>query len=289
MNESLERTARIVVGVDTSLNAAVAADWAAREALARGEMLTVVTAIDAAPIAGSPYESAGASAAHHRAGATVLAETRERLAAQYPELHLETELSERDPVHALTDLSSDADLLVTGTRGHGGFTGMLLGSVSHRLAAYAHCPLIVVPGKQPAETRPEVVLGLDHDTDPAPIDFAFDTAAKLGLSVRAVRAYGPVDTQAGVLIADVETGRREAEFALDSQLRSARERFPDIPVSLEAESGNPVAVLLDAGRAARLIVVGARRHHKHLSLRPGYTVHGLLARSETPVAVVPTL
>jgi nucleotide-binding universal stress UspA family protein len=288
MNETPGHTARIIVGVDTSHNAAVAADWAAREALARHEMLTVVTAVDAPMIAGSPYEPGGAREARDRQGTALLNEVGERLAAQYSGLRLETELSERDPVHALTELSSDADLLVTGTRGHGGFTGMLLGSVSQRLAAYAHCPLVVVHGEQPGEPRPEVVLGLDHDTDPAPIDFAFDTAAKLGLSVRAVRAYGPVDTQAGVLIADVNTGRREAEFALDGQLGPARERYPHVPVSLEAESGNPVAVLLAAGRDAHLIVIGARRHHRHLSLRPGYTVHGLLSRSQTPVAVVPT-
>lgn len=287
MNETLQRTARVVVGVDSSQNAALAADWAAGVALARDEMLTVVTAIDLPAVAGSPHEPTGAIGAWHSHGRDVLTETSARLAAKYPKLHIETELSDREPVDILTELSLDADLVVTGTRGHGGFTGMLLGSVSHRVAAHAHCPLVVVPGEQPAEVRTEIVLGLDRDEDPAPIDFAFETAARLALSVRAVRAFTPIELHPGLQVEDVDGGRRTAVVAMEGLVRQARERYPDVPVSFEAESGNSVAVLLAAGRGARLIVVGARRHQKHLWIRPGYTALGLLSRSEAPVAVVP--
>ena len=287
VNETLARTARVVVGVDQSHNAAVAADWAAGVALARDEMLTLVAAIDLPTTAGSPHEPTAAIGAWHSQGRAVLSETSARLAAKYPKLRIETDLSDREPVDILTELSKDADLVVTGTRGHGGFTGMLLGSVSHRVAAHAHCPLVVVPEEQGAEVRREVVLGLDRDEDPAPIDFAFETAARLALSVRAVRAFAPIELHPGLEVGDVDSGRREAVAAMENLLHQARERYPDVPVSFEAESGNSAAVLLAVGRGARLVVVGARRHQRHLWIRPGYTVLGLLSRSEVPVAVVP--
>jgi nucleotide-binding universal stress UspA family protein len=45
----------------------------------------------------------------------------------------------------LVDASGDADLLVVGSRGHGGFVGMLLGSVSGQVSTYAQCPTVIVP------------------------------------------------------------------------------------------------------------------------------------------------
>ncbi len=48
------------------------------------------------------------------------------------------------PAKVLIDHSADADLLVVGSRGHGGFAGMVLGSVSQHLAAHANCPIVIV-------------------------------------------------------------------------------------------------------------------------------------------------
>ncbi len=50
------------------------------------------------------------------------------------------------PTRALIELSEDADLLVVGSRGHGGFAGLLLGSVSSACAEYAHCPVLIIHG-----------------------------------------------------------------------------------------------------------------------------------------------
>jgi nucleotide-binding universal stress UspA family protein len=51
---------------------------------------------------------------------------------------------EGHPARALLDAATDADLLVVGSRGHGGFNGMLLGSVSQHVIAHAPCPVVVV-------------------------------------------------------------------------------------------------------------------------------------------------
>jgi nucleotide-binding universal stress UspA family protein len=51
----------------------------------------------------------------------------------------------RNPVDALLESAGNSDLLVVGTRGHGGFTGLLLGSVSQQVSHHAPCPVVIVP------------------------------------------------------------------------------------------------------------------------------------------------
>ena len=55
-----------------------------------------------------------------------------------------TEVLYGDPGQSLADLGATAGMIVVGSRGHGGFTGMLLGSVSHRAIHDAACPVMVV-------------------------------------------------------------------------------------------------------------------------------------------------
>ncbi|MBA3528414.1 MAG: universal stress protein [Propionibacteriaceae bacterium] len=61
-----------------------------------------------------------------------------------PAVDARTSFEQGNPAKVLTERSKQADLLVVGSRGHGGFAGMLLGSVSQHLVAHADCPVVVV-------------------------------------------------------------------------------------------------------------------------------------------------
>jgi nucleotide-binding universal stress UspA family protein len=135
--------------------------------------------------------------------------------------------------------------------------------------------------------RPELVLGLEPQEEAAPIDFAFRTAAQLGLSIRAVRAFEPLPAYNGYLIEGIEDGRSAALLDMESLLKPGREQYPDVPVTLATRQDVPVQTLARAAHGARLLVVGSHHRHGSLGFGPGHIVHGLLAHADTPVAVVP--
>lgn len=62
-----------------------------------------------------------------------------------PGVEVEQSVLEGTPAQVLVEAAQGADLLVVGTRGHGGFTGLLLGSVSQQAAHHAPCPVVIVP------------------------------------------------------------------------------------------------------------------------------------------------
>ena len=139
----------IVVGVDGSPGAAMALDWAIGEARIRRDRLVLVHAWHV-PASVSASEALMATAdwtVLEEAARQVLHGSAARVLDQGPELAVEVEeiLVQDQAARALLRLAKGADLLVMGTRGRGGFAGLLLGSVSHALLHRAHCPLAVVP------------------------------------------------------------------------------------------------------------------------------------------------
>jgi nucleotide-binding universal stress UspA family protein len=185
--------ARIVVGVDGSPGARRALEWAVGEARLRRAVLQVVHAYQArhlaAPfyfpsqhavpptteeVAQEPGQLEMAATMQDRAEFEEAYRTRaERLLEDVlggldgqgavdgqggldGQVEVQrTVVEDRHPAEALVTLAADADLLVVGSRGRGGFTEMLLGSVSHAAVLHAVCPVVVVP------TPPE-----DREADP---------------------------------------------------------------------------------------------------------------------------
>jgi nucleotide-binding universal stress UspA family protein len=282
---------RVVVGIDSSENATRAARWAAAEAVSRGVPLLLAHALHASSGEGVPLEPVDYAERCREEGRTLLESTAEKLRHEFPKLSTETELSDYSAARMLASLSLEAALVVTGTRGRGGFTGMLVGSVSRKLAAHAHSPLVVIRGEQPAETIDEVVLGIQSRQPEAAIRYAFDAAQRYGVALHAVRGWLPGAMYSGPMgdyFSDFTEIRNEERRAVEHLLAPYRASFPAVKTEITAARGNPVPILIEAARGTRLLVVGAHRHRGPLAVGAGYTVDGLLAHSPTPVAIVPS-
>lgn len=139
----------IVVGIDGSHNASRALDWAMAEAALRKAHLTVlaVHSVPASYWTGAPVLLPGdegkVGEIREAAESTVAAATA-KLGASQPESVTVTAV-DGFPAQELIKASKDADLLVVGTRGGGGFAVLMLGSVSNQVVHHAACPVVVVP------------------------------------------------------------------------------------------------------------------------------------------------
>ena len=131
---------RIVVGVDGSDASLDAIRWALRQAQLTDSELEAVTSWDfpsqVAELVADDIDWDGrAKALLDDALTAVDAEG---------DVTITRTTTQGHPAQVLTDASTDADLLVVGSRGHGGFVGMMLGSVSVHVSAHADCPVVVV-------------------------------------------------------------------------------------------------------------------------------------------------
>ena len=137
----------IVVGVDTSDSSKEALRWAAHQAELTGSGLRVVIAWEIPSMAFWAPLPEGLDLAKDAKDA--LDKTLLDVLGADPKVPVTTVVAEGHPAPILLEQSRDADLLVVGSRGHGEFTGMLLGSVSEHCVAHASCPVVVVR-QQPA-------------------------------------------------------------------------------------------------------------------------------------------
>jgi nucleotide-binding universal stress UspA family protein len=143
----------IVVGVDHSEGAKVALRFALEEAKLRQAKLHAVHAWQFSGYVSSPAISnstRGFDAAldeHRRAAEAKLEATLREAIPDAGKVEIEHRVVEGAPGAVLVEESRGADLLVVGSRGHGGFTGLLLGSVSQKCAHHAACPVVIVREK----------------------------------------------------------------------------------------------------------------------------------------------
>jgi nucleotide-binding universal stress UspA family protein len=146
----------IVVGVDGSPGSLEALRWALVESRLRGADVHVVHAwmvplIDAVPepwAIGAPSLGPSEDEVHEHleaAARKVLDASMEEARSADPGVEVGGALAEGRPAAALLAAAQDADLLVVGSRGRGGFAGLLLGSVSAQCVHHAPCPVVVVP------------------------------------------------------------------------------------------------------------------------------------------------
>lgn len=150
--ETGEHMNRIVVGIDGSAESREALRWAAREAKLRGAALRVVNAWAFPYVASGPGLDPGLDPVLDaqmiddvRRGADELVERElTELGDDAAGVEIERAVVEGPPAPMLIEAAEGSDLLVVGSRGHGGFGGLLLGSVSQQLSHHAPCPLVIV-------------------------------------------------------------------------------------------------------------------------------------------------
>jgi nucleotide-binding universal stress UspA family protein len=143
----------VVVGVDGSAGSSEALHWAITEARIRNVPLRAVHAWTyAAPLipslVGYPYsaESVDSTVDDQRQAAEKMLERATSEPAETRGIEIERVIAEGTAARVLIEAVEANDLLVVGSRGHGGFTSLLLGSVSQECAQHARCPVVIVRG-----------------------------------------------------------------------------------------------------------------------------------------------
>ena len=146
--EITEHQHRIVVGVDGSPASLGALTWAVGQASLTGAVVEAVTAWQFPATYGGYPILAGTD---WRADAQSIQDIAVKEALGDEATSLVRRVDEGHTVRVLLEAAADADLLVVGSRGHGGFTGMLLGSVSEHVVAHAPCAVVVVKSPPTAD------------------------------------------------------------------------------------------------------------------------------------------
>jgi nucleotide-binding universal stress UspA family protein len=285
---------RIVVGVDGSDSALGAVRWAAVEAVRRDQDLRLVHAVELfGHIPMEVVDPQVLQTALMDRGQAWLDWAREEAVGVDPGLRVDVRLEVSSPVLGLLREGRDAVLLVLGSRGLGGFGGLLLGSTAVELAARAPCPVVVVRGPHTGDPVGPVVVGVDGSpVGEAAIAFAFAEAAARRTGVVAVHAWSDLLADAasagGAAVLDFGPLDRRAEALLAEQLAGWQEKYPEVLVEREVVRERATRALLRHGEHAQLLVVGSRGRGGFRGLLLGSTSQHLLQHAACPVAVVRT-
>jgi len=280
--------AGVVAGVDGSAHAAAAADWAAHEAVLRDCALHLVHAINTGTVTLSPRTSATVTDLILRDAQTLLDDALGKLQAAYPGLRLTGDVVPRDAAEAILTAAEHAELGVVGTRGHGGFASLLLGSVSLRVAAHASCPVVVVRGSPDAEGP--ILVAVRDERDAETLRFACRVAARRGLAVHALHTWSPVVADVSRMAPMIDELGEEARLHEQLVRRTCdpvSEEYPEVTVEARQLHGATAATLVDASSNASLLVLSRHAPAPHFGLRLGTAVHAVLHHAHCPVAVVP--
>ncbi|MGW7311328.1 universal stress protein [Streptomyces sp. NPDC054835] len=275
----------IVVGIDPVKNGHMALAWAADEAHLRGVGLRLVVAVppqhDTQHVDDTPRHLA-----QRQAGTEALRTALAWAHARQPDIEATSSLLDGFPAASLAARSSQAGLIVLGSR-HLSRPAEFLsaGSLVVPVTAKAHCPVVVVgDAEHVTQETPYLVVGVDgSESSRAALAWAFEEADLRRCALRAVAVWQPpVFTLHG----------GDTLFSAERRLLSETtagwaERHPDVRLTHEVRIGSPVETLADAAAHALAVVVGRRGRGGYSGMRVGSVVHGLLHRAHCPVITVP--
>ncbi len=280
----------VVVGVDGSESALDAVRWAADEARRRETRLRIVHAYQVPT--GYPQGFVDVTMLHDALatqGKEWLVRAQAVAEEAEPGLTVETVDVQAPTVPALEREARDAAVLVLGSRGLGGFTGLVIGSTAVTLVTRATCPVVVV--REPGQGGP-VVVGVDGTpASEAAIAFAFAEASARDAELVAVHTWTDLLLEVAFAgepeVLDVTRVAEEAHEVLGERLAGWQEQYPDVHVTREVVHERASRALLRRSEGARLVVVGSRGRGGFRGLLLGSTSQHLLYHATCPVAVVP--
>ncbi|TFB90185.1 universal stress protein [Cryobacterium algoricola] len=284
-------TENVIVAIDGGPASAAALDWAITRGVERSsgdstaepvelELTTVVelgwSPRDVAVTFQPVYERALAAATHE-------------VERRAPGCRRTSYIRHGVPVEELVRASAAADLLVIGSNKTGLLAGAVYGTLPLRLAAHAHCPVVVVPATWRPRTGP-VVVGFDNDlAGTEALDWAAGEAVRLGRGLRIVHSWSIPMTIAIDLgaVVPVDALREANAEVLATAAQRVRDGHPGLDVVEVLDTGPAALVLVDASREAELLVVGTHGRGSVGSLILGSVSHDVLLNLPCPIAVIP--
>jgi nucleotide-binding universal stress UspA family protein len=283
---------RIVVGVDGSAHSERAVRWAAGEAHRRGAAVEVVYGYEWAWPGAKFAGAVGIEAeARQHADEFVMAAMAVAKAAA-PDVDVVASAVRGRPTSVLLDAADQAELVVVGSRGRGGFVNLLMGSVSLQVATHAPGPVVVVPEADATSDGP-VVVGVAGPASSGPaLESAFQAAAARGCRLVAVQVYTPPSPPWGTgvepLVGDPAHEIEMRRVELDETLAPWREKYPRVAVEARVVTGRPVEVLVGVSSAAQLVVVGTRGRGGFTGLLLGSVGQQVMHHAKCPVLIART-
>ncbi|WP_435206331.1 universal stress protein [Micromonospora sp. bgisy143] len=276
----------VVVGVDGSPSSLVAAEHAARAAQLRSRSLLVVHGYLHAPL--NPYDLM--MPAPSEESQKMVQGVATDLTERFPGLAVEVRLVAGGPGATMVEESRRAELVVVGSRGLGGFTGLLLGSVGAQVAAHAHCPVLVVrPEGRPIDVDGPVVVGVDG-SEPSQLAVGHAAVEATLRDVPLVLAHvgspggdRPVPDE----IEEAQAAEQaEAVRLLADASAVVRAEHPDLVVREHpVRAASPAQGLVEASGAASLLVVGTRGRAGFAGLLLGSVSQAAVHHAHCPVLV----
>ncbi|WP_344579425.1 universal stress protein [Nonomuraea roseoviolacea] len=283
---------RVLVGYDESPESERALRWAVEEARLR-HLAVLVCHAWLWPYPFRPVVQE-VLAQVERMAAAVVDDGVRRARDLNPDVEIRPLLARGPASAVLLQAAADAELVVLGSRGQGGFDGLEIGSAAVQVPAHSVRPVVVVrPVPQPAgDGRVKVVVGVDGSpASLAALEFAAEEAALRGGAVVPICCWwdpGALPGPDRLPFTDPQAMRDQAETRFREAISPLARRYPDVPVATEFAAERPQRAINDSARGATLLVVGVRGWG---SSTPGTLLgpvtRSALAEAPCPVAVIP--
>lgn len=287
----------VVVAVDGSPASNNAVRWAANTAAKRGVPLRLASSYTLPQFLYSegmvpPQELYDDL---QRETLSTIDDAREIALSVNPDLLIGHAVAEGSPIDMLLEMSRDAAMIVMGSRGLGGLSGMVLGSVSGAVVSHASCPVVVVREDNPVNDENKygpVVVGVDgSEVSRRATEVAFQEAQARGAELIAVHTW--IDSQvqapgAGFAITEDrwEEVHTEKSELLDNYLRELGEAYPGVQMGKIITRDRPVRALTEAAEGAQLLVTGSHGRGGFKGMLLGSTSRALLQSAPCPMMVV---